>query len=149
MASGPTTSWQIDGEKVEIVTDFIFLGPKIAVDFDCSRGFSSVQLSSVAQSWSHESQLARPRCPSPTPGVYPNSYPAISSCVVSFSSCPQSLPSSGSFPISQPFAWGGQSKTSYLDNGTLYLVHGHSYTTLYIYQKSWNFSLKTGKVNGM
>ena len=50
MASGPITSWEIDEEKVEIVTDFIFLGPKIAVDFDCSRGFSSVQLSSVAQS---------------------------------------------------------------------------------------------------
>ena len=35
MASGPTTSWQIDGEKVETVTDFIFLGSKITVDSDC------------------------------------------------------------------------------------------------------------------
>ena len=37
MASGPTTSWQIDGEKVETVTDFIFLGSKITADSDCSR----------------------------------------------------------------------------------------------------------------
>ena len=64
----------------------------------------------------HESQHARPPCPSPTPGVYPNPcplswwcHPAISSSVVPFSSCPQSLPASGSFPISQFFAWGGQS----------------------------------------
>ena len=54
--------------------------------------------------------------PSPTPGVYSNScasswwcHPAISSSVVPFSSCPQSLPASGSFPVSQLFAWGGQS----------------------------------------
>ena len=63
----------------------------------------------------HESQHARPPCPSPTPGVYPNScpssqwcHPAISSSVVPFSSCPQSLPASESFPMSQFFAWGGQ-----------------------------------------
>ena len=37
MASGPITSWQIDGEKVETVTDFIFLGSKIIVDSDCSH----------------------------------------------------------------------------------------------------------------
>ena len=65
--------------------------------------------------WPHESQLARPPCPSPTPRVYPNScpssrwcHPTISSSVVPFS-CPQSLPASGSFPMSQLFAWGGQS----------------------------------------
>ena len=64
----------------------------------------------------HESQHARPPCPSPTPGVHSNScpssrwcYPAISSSVVPFSSCPQSLPASGSFPMSQLFASGGQS----------------------------------------
>ena len=64
----------------------------------------------------HESQHARPPCPSPTPGVHSNSCPssqwchaAISSSVVPFSSCLQSLPASGSFPMSQPFAWGGQS----------------------------------------
>ena len=64
----------------------------------------------------HESQHARPPYPSPTPGVYSNSgpsswwfHPAISSSVVPFSSCPQSLPASGSFPMSQLFTWGGQS----------------------------------------
>ena len=37
MASGPITSWQIEGEKVEALTDFIFLGSKITVDDDCSH----------------------------------------------------------------------------------------------------------------
>ena len=37
MASSPVTSWQIEGEKVEVVTDFIFLGFKIATDGNCSR----------------------------------------------------------------------------------------------------------------
>ena len=37
MASGPITSWQIDGETVETMTDFIFLGPKITADGDCSH----------------------------------------------------------------------------------------------------------------
>ena len=64
----------------------------------------------------HELQHARPPYPSPTPGVHSNSgplsrwcHPAISSSVVPFSSCPQSLPASESFPVSQLFAWGGQS----------------------------------------
>ena len=64
----------------------------------------------------HESQHARPSCPSPTPGVHSDSspsrqwcHPAISSSVIPFSSCPQSLPASGSFPMSQLFAWSGQS----------------------------------------
>ena len=64
----------------------------------------------------HESQHARPSCPLPTPGVYSNScpssrwcHPAISSSVIPFSSCPQSLPASESFPMSQHFVWGGQS----------------------------------------
>ena len=66
--------------------------------------------------WPHELQHARPPCPSPTPRIYTNScplsqwrHPAVSSSVVPFSSCPQSLPASGSFPVSQLFAWGGQS----------------------------------------
>ena len=80
---------------------------------------SSVQfsLSVVSNSLQpHESQHARPPCPSPTPGVYPNScplsqwyHPAISSSVIPFSSCPQSIPASESFQMSQHFAWGGQS----------------------------------------
>ena len=64
----------------------------------------------------HESQHVRPPCPTPTPGVHwdsrPSSqwcHPSISSSVVPFSSCPQSLPASESFPMSQLFAWGGQS----------------------------------------
>ena len=64
----------------------------------------------------HESQHARPPCPSPTPRVHSNSYPSsqwchpdISSSAVPFFSCPQSLPASGSFPRSQLFTWGGQS----------------------------------------
>ena len=64
----------------------------------------------------HESQHTRPPCPSPTPGAHSDSrplsqwcHPAISSSVVPFSSCPQSLPASESFPMSQLFPWGGQS----------------------------------------
>ena len=66
--------------------------------------------------WPHELQHARSPCPSPTPGVHSDSrpsswwcHPTISSSVVPFSSCPQSLPASESFPISQLFASGGQS----------------------------------------
>ena len=81
--------------------------------------FSSVQFSRSFVSDSlqpHELQHARPPCPSPSPGVHSNSYPlswwchpAISSSVLPFSSCPQSLPTSESFPMSQLFTWGGQS----------------------------------------
>ena len=66
--------------------------------------------------WPRELQHTRPPCPSLTPRVRPNScpssrwcHPAISSSVVAFSSCPQSLPASESFPMSQLFSWGGQS----------------------------------------
>ena len=85
----------------------------------CVVRISSVQFSRSVMSNSlrpHESQHARPPCPSPTPGVHPDSclssqwcHPTISSSVVPFSSCPQSLPASESFPMSQLFAWGGQS----------------------------------------
>ena len=80
--------------------------------------FSSVQFSHSVMSdslQSHEPQHARPPCPSPTPGVYPNSCPlsqwcrpTISSSVIPFS-CPQSFPASGSFQMSQFSASGGQS----------------------------------------
>ena len=81
----------------------------VKVQFSCSVISDSLR--------PHEPQHARPPCPSPTPGVYPNScssswwcHPAIiSSSVVPFSSCPQSFPASGSFPMSQLFPWGGQS----------------------------------------
>ena len=81
--------------------------------------FSSVQISRTVVSdylRPHESQHARPPCPSKTPGVYSNSrpssqwcHPAISSSIGPFSCCPQLLPASGSFPMSQFFEWGGQS----------------------------------------
>ena len=81
--------------------------------------FSSVHFSHSVVSESlqpHESQHARPPCPSPTPGVHSNSRPsslwchsAISSSVIPFSACPQSFPASESFAMSQLFAWGGQS----------------------------------------
>jgi len=78
------------------------------VQFSCSVMSDSLR--------PHESQRARPPCPSPTPRVYSDScplswwcHPAISSSVVPFSSCPQTIPASGSFPMSQLFAWGGQS----------------------------------------
>ena len=81
-----------------------------SVQFKFSRSVMSDSL------WPHESQRTRPPCPSQTPGIYSNTcplswwfHPAISSSVVPFSSCPQSLPASGSFPMSQLFAWGGQS----------------------------------------
>ena len=80
---------------------------------------SSVQFSHSVVSdslQSHELQHARPPSPSQTPRVYPNPcplswwcHPTISSSVIPFSSCSQSLPASGSFPMSQLFAWGGQS----------------------------------------
>ena len=86
------------------------------------HSFYSVQFSSVHFShsvmsyslWPHEPQHVKPPCPSPTPGVHPNPcplcqwcHPTISSSVVPFSSCPQSFPASGSFPVSQLFTSGG------------------------------------------
>ena len=82
--------------------------PQSVSQFSCSVVSDSLR--------SHESQHARPPCPSPTPGVYSNScpssrwcHPAISSSAIPFSSCPQSLPASGCFPMSQFFTRSGQS----------------------------------------
>ena len=81
---------------------------RVSTQFSCSVVPDSL--------WPHKSQHARTPCPSPTPGVHSNSCPliqwchsAISSSVIPFFSCSQSLPASGSFPMSQLFAWGGQS----------------------------------------
>ena len=81
--------------------------------------FSSVQFSCSVVSdslWPHEPLHARPPCPSPIPTVYTNPCPSsqwchltISSCVIPFSSCPQSFPASGSFRMSQLFPSSGQS----------------------------------------
>ena len=80
----------------------------LSVQFSCSVMSDSL--------WPHKLQHTRPPCPSPTPGVHSDScplsqwcHPAISSSVVPFSSFPQSLPASESLPMSQLFAWGGQS----------------------------------------
>ena len=79
-----------------------------SIQFSCSVVSDTLRL--------HESQHTWLPCPSPTPGVHSDSHPssqwchpAISSSVVPFSSCPQSLPASESFPMSQLFTWGGQS----------------------------------------
>ena len=93
----------------------------LSIEIPClqSHEISSVHFSRSVVSDSlrpHESQHARPPCPSPSPGVHSDSRPsspwcnpAISSSVIPFSSCPQSLPASESFPMSKLFAWGGQS----------------------------------------
>ena len=85
----------------------------------CPMTFSSVQFSRSVVSdslWPHGPQHSRLPCPSPTPRAYSDScpfswwcHPTISSSVVPFSSCFQSFPVSGSFPMSQFSAWGGQS----------------------------------------
>ena len=109
--------WTLILYSVLLVTSCVKLGKLL----NFTRPHSlSVQFSSVAQSCPtlrpHESQHARPPCPSPTPGVHSNSrpssrwcHPAISSSVIPFSFCLQSLPASESFTMSQLFAWGGQS----------------------------------------
>ena len=137
MASGPITSWQIDGEIMKPVTDFIFLGSKITVGRDCSLEFKTLaleinlllgrkamtNLSSVRFSCSvmsdclrpHELQQSRPPCPSSTPGVYqlmPTESVMPSNLLIlchPLSSHLQSFPASGSFQMSQLFTSGGQS----------------------------------------
>ena len=92
--------------RVHVYVDIFVKLP--SVQFSCSVVSDSL--------WPHESQYTRPPCPSPTPGVHSNSrpssawyHPPISSSVIPVSSCPQSLPASESFPMSQLFTWGGQS----------------------------------------
>ena len=90
---------------------------RIRGSWSCLKDFSSVHFSLSVMSdclQPHEPQHARPPWPSPTPRVHPNSCPLSQWChptisVVPFSSRPQSFPASGSFPMSQLFAWGGQS----------------------------------------
>ena len=96
-----------------------YMWKKIFLSYFYILYISSVQFSHSVVSDSlrpHESQHARTPYPSPSPGVYPNLFPssrwchpAISSSVVPFSSFPQSFQASGSFPVGQLFAWGGQS----------------------------------------
>ena len=92
--------------------DIYFVYLYYILSFECS----SVQLLSHVRLFATPWITARrASCPSPTPRVHPNPcpssqwrHPAISSSVVPFSSCPRSFPASGSFPMSQLFAWGGQ-----------------------------------------
>ena len=107
-----------EGQKQVIPQKSIKIAQKDEKSYSISLILLLLHLHSVVSDslWPHEPQHARPRCPSPTPRVYSNSCPssqwchrAISSSVVPFSSCPQSLPASGSFPMSQLFARGGQS----------------------------------------
>ena len=91
--------------------------PFFLAHLPCTQSVSQFSCSVMSDSLPpHESQHARPPCPSPTPGVHSESrplsqwcHPAISSSVVPYSSCPQSLPASEPFPMSQLFSWGGQS----------------------------------------
>ena len=90
------------------INKYIFVNTYVSVQFSRSVVSDSLR--------PHEPQHARPPCPSPTPGVHSDSgpssrwcHPAISSSVVPFSCCTRSLPASESFPMSQLFAWGGQS----------------------------------------
>ena len=169
MASGPITSWEIFGETVETVSDFIFLGSKITADGDCSHKIKRrlllgrkvmTNLDSIFKSrgkkaerrridafevWYWRRLLRIPwtarrsnqsilkeissgcslerlmlklklqyfghlmwRVFSDSCPLSPWCHPTIPSSVTPFSSCPQSFPASGSFPMSQPFASGGQ-----------------------------------------
>ena len=95
------------------------IGKRIPEEASHTWKSSSVHFSRSVVSnslWPHESQHSRPPCPSPTPRVHSDSHPssqwchpAISSSVIPFSFCPQSLTALESFPMSQLFAWGGQS----------------------------------------
>ena len=87
-----------------------------APQFESITGELSVQSSLCDSLWPHRPQHTRPLCPSPTPGVYPNScplsrwcHPTISSSAIPFSFCPQSFPASGSFQMNQLCASSGQS----------------------------------------
>ena len=108
--------WEISAYNENLMSMRNGIFPDIPVNKDVI-GLVQFSYSVVSNSLRpHESQHARPPCSSPTPRVHSDSHPssqwchpAISSSVVPFSSCPQSLPASGSFPMSQLFAWSGQS----------------------------------------
>ena len=110
------SSWLRDWTHVSYISCIFFPAEPLGKPYNNS--FSSVQFSCSVVSNSlrpHELQHTRPLCPSPTPGVHSNSrpssqwyHPVISFSAVPLSSCPQSLPASGSFPMNQLFASGGQ-----------------------------------------
>ena len=110
LSKGRLPPWQAEGES-------IYRQSLERRGATCRNSISSVQ--SLSHVWLFATPWItahQPPCPSPIPGVHSDScpssqwcHPAISSSVVPFSSCPQSLPASESFPVSQLFAWGGQS----------------------------------------
>ena len=107
--------WITAGRIKKLHCTTLTLSPPINLLFDFYQSFQFSRSVMSNSLWPHELQHARPSCPSPTPGVYSNSHPlsqwchpAISSSVVPFSSCPQSLPASESFPMSQLITWGSQ-----------------------------------------
>ena len=119
LSSPPTTPPALEVASETLDHQGSPLKQHIMLDLSSHSQFSSVQFSHSVVSNSlqpPELQHARLPCPSPAPRVYSNSCPASwwcnpsnSSSVALFSSCPQSLPASRSFPMSQLFAWGGQS----------------------------------------
>ena len=116
MASGPITSWQIDGETVETMADFIFLGSKITADGDCSCEI--LYKTVVIQSPSHVQLFVTPMDCSMPGLLVPHCLLEFAQVHVHcigdavqlshsdalFSFCPQFFPSSGTFPMSHPFA---------------------------------------------
>ena len=108
-----------DGSHFSLQALALLIHDKVNLHEHYSFSLQSVQFSRSVVSDSlrpHELQHARPPCPPPTLGVYPNScplsqgcHPTISSSIILFSSCPQSFPASGSFQMSQHFTSGGQS----------------------------------------
>ena len=111
------TKWIVsDFIEIWVVNELTMLNKN--TDYCLDNQFSHSVVSKSL--WPHELQHTTPPCPSPTPGIHPNPcplsgwcHPTISSSVVPFSSCPQSLPASGSFQMSQLFASGGQSILSF------------------------------------
>ena len=115
--------WEICSNLLMSLCNFLLLLVIMLIFAEIVQAYSvrciSVQFSRSVVSdclWPHGLQHARPPCPSPAPGVYPNPcslsrwcHPTISSSVVPFSSCLQSFPASGSFQMIQLFTSGGQS----------------------------------------
>ena len=90
--------------------------------------------------WTHGLQHARPPCPSPTPGAYPDScpsrrwcHPIISCSVIPFSSFLQSCPASGSFSMNRFFASGGQNIGSF----SFSISHSNEYSGLISFRMDW------------
>ena len=133
-----TSSFSIYNSFYLFLSDWCGLDSQYCVNKSNESQFSCLVVSDSF--WLHESQHARPPCPSPTPGVYPNSspsnqwcHPAISSSVVPCSSCPQSFSASGSFPMSQLFTSGGQSIGSFSFN----ISPSNEHPGLISFMKDW------------